>query len=141
MDSEALEATAYMSVADLEVAPFGGIIVQRDGTIEQYNVYETALAHLERERVVGKNFFHHVAPCTGNSAFEGRFLEFLEVDDVVSESFAYFFPFDHGEVHVLVTFVKRADADTVLIVIEPVDPETSAPLLDIYSVIAPPDRS
>jgi len=132
-----LEASAHMSVADLEIAPFGGIVVDRDGTIQQYNAYESSLAHLEQERVVGKNFFHHVAPCTAVAAFEGRFLEFLELDEVVSESFAYFFPFEHEEVHVLVTFVKRAGADTVLIVIERVDPETSAPLEDIYSAIIP----
>jgi hypothetical protein len=43
--------------------------------------------------VIGKSFFHHVAPCTAVAAFEGRFLEFLALDDLVSESFAYFFPF------------------------------------------------
>jgi photoactive yellow protein len=138
MDPAALEATAQMSVAALETAEFGGIIVDRDGTIQQYNAYESSLAQLDAARVVGKNFFHEVAPCTANSAFEGRFLEFLELDDVVSESFAYFFPFKHGEVHVLVTLVKRTGAETVLIVIERVDPTTTAPLLDIYSVVLPP---
>jgi photoactive yellow protein len=138
MDRAALEALAHISVADLETAPFGGVVVTRDGTIQQYNVYESSLAHLEPDRVVGKNFFHHVAPCTAVAAFEGRFLEFLELDDVVSETFAYFFPFEHEEVHVLVTFVKRAAGDTVLIVVERVDPETSAPLEDIYSAIVPP---
>ncbi len=133
-----MEALAQISVAELETAPFGGIIVDRDGTIREYNAYESSLAHLDREKVVGKDFFHHVAPCTAVAAFEGRFLEFLELDDVVSDSFAYFFPFDFDEVNVLVTFVKRAAADTVLIVIERVDPETSAPLLDAYSLIAPP---
>ena len=118
MDRARLEALAHMSDADLESAPFGVIVVDRDGIIEQYNAYESRLAHLERKRAVGKSFFHHVAPCTAVAAFEGRFLEFLEFDDVVSEGFAYFFPFAHEDVNVLVTFVKRAGADTVLIVIE-----------------------
>jgi photoactive yellow protein len=126
-----------MSDADVERAPFGGIVVDREGTIERYNAYESEMARLAPDRVIGKNFFHDVAPCTAVSAFEGRFLEFLELDDVASDSFAYYFPFTHGEVNVLVTFVKRELADSVLIVIQRVDAATIAPLQDIYSPILP----
>jgi photoactive yellow protein len=137
MEHAALLELARMAEAELESAPFGGIIVDRTGTIERYNTYESTLAKLAPERVIGKNFFRKVAPCTAVSAFEGRFLEFLELDDIVSDSFAYYFPFDHGDVNVLVSFVKRENADSVLIVIERVDKAVAAPLQDIYSPILP----
>jgi photoactive yellow protein len=137
VDRSTLAALARAPVADLESTPFGAILVDRSGTIERYNAYEAELAQLAPERVIGKNFFHHVAPCTAVSAFEGRFLEFLELDDPVSDSFAYFFPFAHGDASVLVTFVKREASESVLIVIERVDRATIAPLADIYSPIIP----
>jgi photoactive yellow protein len=137
MDREALEALALMSESELQVAPFGCIVVDYTGMIEHYNAYESRLADLAPERVIGKDFFHTVAPCTGVSAFEGRFLEFLELDDVVSDSFAYFFPFAHGDVNVIVSFIRRAVSESILIVIERVDEATAEPLIDIYSPILP----
>jgi photoactive yellow protein len=137
MDREALAALALMSESELQVAPFGGIVVDHTGMIEHYNAYESNLAGLAAERVIGKDFFHTVAPCTGVTAFEGRFLEFLELDDVVSDSFAYFFPFAHGDANVIVSFVRRSASESILIVIERVDDATAEPLLDIYSPILP----
>ena len=138
LDRAALAALARVPLAELDVAPFGAIIVDPVGEIAHYNAYEAELAQLAPERVIGKNFFHHVAPCTAVSAFEGRFLEFIELDDDVSDSFAYFFTFAHGDASVLVTFVKRAESDAFLIVVERVSRATIAPLADIYSPIIAP---
>jgi len=139
MDHAALSALARISEPEFQAAPFGGIIVDRTGKIEQYNAYESQLAQLAPERVIGKDFFHTVAPCTAVKAFEGRFYEFLELDDVVSESFAYFFPFAHEDANVIVSFVKRAGSESVLIVVERVDEAAAAPLQDCYSPILPPE--
>ena len=138
MELTALLALAHVSASAFEMAPYGGIVVDRTGLIQRYNACEAELSHLPPERVIGKNFFQHVAPCTAVSAFEGRFLEFIELDDDVSDSFAYFFPFAHGDASVLVTFVKRAESDAFLIVVERVSRATIAPLADIYSPIIAP---
>jgi photoactive yellow protein len=135
LDRAALAALAGVPFEELDRAPFGAIIVDPAGEIEQYNAFEAELAQLAPERVIGKNFFHHVAPCTAVAAFEGRFLEFLELDEAVSDSFAYFFPFAHGDASVLVTFVKRTEPDAYLIVVERVTRAAIAPLTDIYSPI------
>lgn len=135
MDHEALAGLSVIDESEILTAPYGAIVVDRTGEIQLYNRYESELAHLSEKNVVGKNFFHTIAPCTGVAAFEGRFLEFLEFDDTVSESFAYFFPFAHGDVNVLVTFVKREIGDAVVIVIQRVDEEVAAPLKDFYSPI------
>jgi photoactive yellow protein len=135
MEHAQLSQLAYITNADLEPAPFGGVIVDGTGTISLYNAYESALANLSADRVIGKNFFLDVAPCTAVAAFEGRFLEFVASEEPVSDQFAYFFPFKHGSANVLVTFVKRAEPDSYLIVIERVEKERTAPLEDFYSPI------
>jgi photoactive yellow protein len=138
MDRAALAALARFSDEELDSAPFGAVVVDEDGTIVRYNAYEAELAQLSPARVIGKSFFRKVAPCTAVAAFEGRFHEFLVLGDTVSDSFAYFFPFAHGDANVLVTFVKREVDENVLIVIQRVDKATIAPLADIYSPIIAP---
>lgn len=118
MDRVALAALVAISDEAFDAAPFGGIIVDHTGSIERYNASESSISNLPPERVIGKNFFHHVAPCTGVRNFEGRFRDFVASADVTSAGFTYYFPFSHGAFDVVVSFVKRTGTDTVLIVIE-----------------------
>jgi len=57
------------AVQDIDDLPFGVIVVDRAGTILEYNVYESELTGFARERVLGRNFFHDVAPCTAIQLF------------------------------------------------------------------------
>ncbi|GAC1396940.1 MAG: hypothetical protein NVS2B8_18070 [Vulcanimicrobiaceae bacterium] len=107
----------------LDELPFGAIVVDPDGTIREYNEYETRLSHFAKEAVVGKNFFRDVAPCTAVHAFEGRMREFLRTSDQVSEKFDYFFPFHHGGVTVEITFLRLRHQGQVLIAVERADAE------------------
>ena len=59
--------------AELDALPFGVIALDRDGFVLRYNLYESRLARLDRNQVVGRNFFDEIAPCTRNEAFQGRF--------------------------------------------------------------------
>ncbi len=102
----------------LDELPFGAIVIDVKGTILEYNEYESRLARLSRESVVGKNFFRDVAPCTGVQAFEGRLRAFLKTNDRVSESFDYFFPFRHGAVTVEITFLRLPKKGQILIAVE-----------------------
>jgi photoactive yellow protein len=106
-----------MSAAELESSPFGAIVIDLDGTIRSYNQYEADLSRLDPQRLLGKNFFRDVAPCTAVQGFEGRMREFAATPEHVSESFRYFFPFAHGDVDVEVRFVKRSEK-TLLILVE-----------------------
>ena len=92
--------------ADLDVLPFGVIIVDRAGTILEYNAYESELAGLTRERVLGRNFFHDVAPCTAIREFEGRYNDFLTSPDTSIEPFEFEFPFARGVQRVSIVFVR-----------------------------------
>ena len=59
------------AVRDVDDLPFGVIVVDRSGTILEYNTYETEMTGFSKERVLGRNFFHDVAPCTAIKEFEG----------------------------------------------------------------------
>jgi photoactive yellow protein len=51
--------------------PFGFIRLDSEGRIIAYNTEESALSGLSREKVLGRNFFRTVAPCTCVEEFEG----------------------------------------------------------------------
>ncbi len=120
-EPERMWRTADLSPEKIDALPFGAIVVDSDGTILGYNEYETRLSHLERERVIGKNFFRDVAPCTAVVEFEGRMRAFLKTRDRVSESFDYFFPFAHGTATVEITFLRLPEPGNVLIAVERTD--------------------
>ncbi len=86
--------------------PFGVIIVDRSGTILEYNAYESEMTGLTRERVLGRNFFRDVAPCTAIREFEGRFDAFLSSKDTSIAPFEFTFPFARGPERVTIVFVR-----------------------------------
>ena len=57
----------------LDRLPFGAILVDRVGKVMKFNAYESALSSRPTHEVIGKNFFHDVAPCTKGHQFQGRF--------------------------------------------------------------------
>ena len=98
------------AVEDIDALPFGVIVVDRAGTILEYNMYESEMAGFTRERVVGRNFFHDVAPCTAIQEFEGRFVSWLESSETSIEPFEFEFPFTRGAQRVSVVFVRTSFA-------------------------------
>ena len=110
-----------MAPEALDALPFGAIVVDYDGNIERYNQYEATLSHLDPDRVIGKNFFRDIAPCTAIQSFEGRLHEFAASSERVSASFDYLFAFAHGPVNVSITFMKSPVRKSILIAVERVD--------------------
>ena len=96
----------------------GAVVIDSAGTISAYNSYEAELAQLDPQRVIGRNFFRDIAPCTAVKEFEGRMRQFMRTKDQVSESFDYFFPFTHAPIDVTITFLKMPDRKSILIAIE-----------------------
>ena len=118
-----LEGTNLFELGEeeLDELPFGLISVDRDGTIEQYNAYESRLARLSKERVIGRNFFRDVAPCTAVQAFMGRFNAFVDLEGDASESIDYVFPFTFGKQYVNITFVRSGKDRRIKILINRYD--------------------
>ena len=99
------------SAEDVDELPFGVIVVDRMGNIVEYNRYESAMTGFSRERVIGRNFFRDVAPCTAIRDFEGRFDDFLTSRKTSIEPFDFVFAFAKGAQRVTILFV-RANFDS-----------------------------
>lgn len=93
--------------AELDAQPFGVIGLDEEGTILRYNLYESRFARLDRNQVIGRNFFSEVARCTRNDAFEGRFRRFVaQANDEATDHFNFLFDFKFGAQDVSVDLIK-----------------------------------
>ena len=59
-----LEQITRMSEEQLDALPFGAIRLDMTGKILTYNMTESKLTGRDPKRVIGRNFFTDVAPCT-----------------------------------------------------------------------------
>ncbi|MFS8067693.1 MAG: V4R domain-containing protein [Byssovorax sp.] len=100
-----------LSDAELDALPFGVIALDEEGTVLRYNLYESRLARLDRNQVVGRNFFGDVAYCARTEAFEGRFRTFTAhgtEGEIVR--FDFVFDFKFGAQTVVIELIRAADA-------------------------------
>lgn len=74
---------------ELDELPFGLVAMTHDGIVERYNLAEARLSGLTPERVIGRNFFTAVAPCTNNFMVAYRFESEPELDSVVDYVFTF----------------------------------------------------
>jgi photoactive yellow protein len=94
MASDAPLATLpHVNWSNLELLPFGIVILDESGTVLYYNSREEQIAGRRRNEVLGKNFFRDVAPCTQVAEFYGEFGEIMSGQRPSAE-FAFTFPFE-----------------------------------------------
>lgn len=72
----------------LDDLPFGVVRMDRQGIVADYNRFESNLSGLTPDRVIGKNFFEQVAPCTNNFMVASRYGE-----DSLDEQLDYVFTY------------------------------------------------
>jgi chemotaxis family two-component system sensor kinase Cph1 len=97
-----LETIDRMSEQELDALPFGAIRLDKDGKILAYNRTESKLTGRDPKRVIGRNFFTDVAPCTNVQSFAGRFREGVARGDM-HVIFPYRFDFEMAPRDVTVT--------------------------------------
>lgn len=103
--------------AEVDALPFGVIALDGSGTVLRYNLFESRLARLDRNQVVGRNFFSEIARCTRTETFEGRYKRMLAAASVgASETFDFVFGFAFGEQHVTVEMVLAAPGRVYLFI-------------------------
>lgn len=96
--------------AELDELPFGVVCLDAEGTILRYNLAEARLARLDRNSVVGRDFFEEIAPCTATDAFQGEFERFVEgAHAALVHRFSYLFDFKFGAQEVDVELVASPD--------------------------------
>ncbi|MEM9693680.1 MAG: PAS domain-containing protein [Myxococcota bacterium] len=90
----------------LDDLPYGLIVLDAQGRVVRYNDTESRLAGLPPERVIGRDFFREVAPCTRVREFEGRFRELVaDPHGVKVQTFDFVFRFEHSEQQVSIVIV------------------------------------
>jgi photoactive yellow protein len=62
-----------LSDDELDALEFGVIGIDKDGVVRRYNHFESKLAGLSRDRVIGSALFTVVAPCMNNFMVAQRF--------------------------------------------------------------------
>ncbi len=108
----------YLREEELDRLPHGAIQLDANGTVLQFNLFESQLANLDKKNAVGKNFFKQVAPCTEVKEFYGRFEKGVAAKKL-HEKFRYHFAFKQNPRDVLVTLFYSHTTNTVWVFIDP----------------------
>jgi len=99
--------------AELDALDFGVIKMDLDGCIVSYNRCESAAAGLSRERVLTRNFFAQIGPCTDNALVAGRFRGAVELD----AEFDYVFTLRMRHTPVRLRLLKSASAGSMYLLV------------------------
>jgi two-component system, chemotaxis family, sensor kinase Cph1 len=107
-----------VSEKDLDSLPYGVIQVDAEGVMLRYNAFEAGLSGLSKKKVVGKNFFTQIAPCTDLQEFRGRFREGIAAGKLQC-TFRYHFAFRPNPRDVTVTLFYNQAEQIVWILVQP----------------------
>lgn len=83
METIGIADLAGMDDAALDRLPFGVIGMDRDGIGQAYNQIESRLAGLDRERIIGVNFFESIGQCMNNFMVAQRYEDEPVLDAIV----------------------------------------------------------
>jgi photoactive yellow protein len=107
--------------------PYGVIQLKGEGTVVGYNETEASLSKLDPARVVGKNFFRDIAPCTRVKEFEGELARMRAFGANGRAELRFLFKFRHGSVMVQLVMVYNSASDTTVLLVKPLAKELDAP--------------
>ena len=113
-DPRLFDTLAKATAAMLDALPFGVVALALDGTVEAYNSFEAKLAGLTPVRVIGRNFFTNVAPCTNNFMVAERFQTEPDVDAIID----YVFTLRMTPKKVRLRLLKRTGVTQMYLVVE-----------------------
>ena len=107
--------------------PYGVIQLKGEGTVVGYNQTEASLSKLDPARVVGKNFFRDIAPCTAVKEFGGELARMRSLRSNGRSELRFVFKFPHGAMLVHVAMVYEAASDTTVLLVKPLAKESDIP--------------
>lgn len=123
-----------MDADALNHLPVGAIKVDREGRIAFYNETEARISGRVPERVIGRRFFHEVAPCTNMPGFYGRFLDVV-VGERAHVSFQFVFDFSMRPTRVRIDMRPAAEPELYWILVRPIELLDSAELSRAAEVV------
>lgn len=113
-DPAALAWLEAASPAELDGLPYGVVGMAADGTVSAYNCAEGVLSGLTPARVIGRDFFGSVAPCTNNFMVAQRFHDEPELDAVIN----YVFTLRMSPTPVRLRLLRSAAAERMYLLVE-----------------------
>ncbi len=78
-----------LSLPDLDAVPFGVIAFDLDNRVVGYNRYESDRAGIAPERVLQRDLFIDVAPCTNNYLVAQRYTDEPHLDEQLDYVFTF----------------------------------------------------
>lgn len=103
---EFLDQLATATREDCDAQPYGVIELDDHGKVLIYNRAESEFSGLDRSLVEGRSFFSHVAPCSNNRLFYGRFRAGVQQGEM-DVSFRYTFTYLMDPTFVAVRMIRR----------------------------------
>jgi photoactive yellow protein len=103
--------------AQVDALPLGVLELDPQGRVLRYNRSEERLSGLTRGRVLGRNFFLEVAPCTKVASFQGQYQEMVASgkSDPIDFDFVFRFPGGERLVHISISFDQRRQRGILLV--------------------------
>jgi photoactive yellow protein len=125
MSSESAAGSSFIvqkinsiSEKELDSLAYGVIQLNAEGTVLRYNSHESGLSGLTKQKVVGKNFFKQVAPCTDVRDFYGRFRDGIAAGELHC-TFRFHFPFKENPRDVTITLLYNQRDKTTWVLVQP----------------------
>ena len=115
----AVEYLLRLSPQEADALPYGLIMLDRSGTVIAYNANEARLSGLEPQRVLGRNFFADIAPCTAVREFAGLYRQMIEAGAPASAQFEFLFRFRHGDRAVSIQMAWFPQIEQGLVLVDP----------------------
>ena len=103
--------------AELDSLPYGVIQLDGEGIVHRYNAYEQGLSGLARQKVVGRNFFKQIAPCTDVQEFYGRFRDGVAAGELHC-TFRFHFAFKINPRDVTITLFYNARHNVTWVLVQ-----------------------
>ena len=113
-----------VSEIELDSLPYGVIQLDRTGIVLRYNAFEAGLSGLNKQDVVGRNFFKQIAPCTDLQQFYGRFRDGVAAGELHC-TFRFHFAFKQRPCDVTVTLFYNDRDKSVWVLVQPFEGKTT----------------
>lgn len=108
-----LELLETSPIDDFDELDFGVITMDRSGIVTGYNTHESERAGLPGSKVLGRNFFETVGPCTNNYLIRQRYIDEPDLDDFLD----YVFTLRMAPTPVRLRMLSRAGSDRQYLIV------------------------
>jgi photoactive yellow protein len=117
-----VEYLLRLSPNQADALPYGLITLDPSGVVTGYNARESRFSGLARSRVVGRNFFLEIAPCTRVRAFAGLYRQMVETGAPRVAHFDFRFRFGSRDEQVSILMAYSREMAQGAIQVEPRTP-------------------